>query len=89
MVMKAMTLGRRPISTSSNRKRSLRPRRASSTVLYCVEHTLSTATGMLAGQGAGGRRRLPLTGLTVTVRFQAEARHARTHGCKERAARTD
>jgi hypothetical protein len=36
--MKAMTLGLSPISTSSNMKRSLRPRSASSTVLYCVLH---------------------------------------------------
>lgn len=34
--MKAMTLFFRQISTSSNRKRSLRLRSASSTVLYCV-----------------------------------------------------
>ena len=50
MVMKAMTVGFRLISTSSNRKRSLRLRSASSTVLYCVLHTDSTATGMLHGK---------------------------------------
>jgi hypothetical protein len=46
MVMKAMTVGTSRISESSKMKRSFLARMASSTVLYCVLHTESTATGM-------------------------------------------
>ena len=46
MVMTAMMEGVRVISTSSNMNFSFFARMASSTVLYWVEHTLRTATGM-------------------------------------------
>ena len=46
MVMNAMMDGRREISTSSNMNFCFRARIASSTVLYCVEHTDNTETGM-------------------------------------------
>ena len=46
MVMNAMAEVRSEMSTPSKMKRCRLARMASSTVLYCVEHTDSTATGM-------------------------------------------
>jgi hypothetical protein len=85
MVMKAITLPRSPISTSSNMKRSLRPRSASSTVLYCVlwrhertrSHRVQVLSAWCVEATAPSRMGLPLRTTTPQLR---RAAHTPAHG---------